>query len=152
MIIFQLNVPLNLPNRKRTSENLSNGYFDIPVPLCVHDSMLDVRVLSDARGFVAVCHYYLYQVSTYFLNNKKWFILQLSIHKQQLIITKFNIFGNVILRCGTSILNNKVCCLSFFKFYWCIFLLRLKQLCIHLNCINSSTNYEFLELKTKCEF
>ncbi|XP_025207382.1 protein pigeon isoform X1 [Melanaphis sacchari] len=56
-----LNVPLNLPNRKRTAENLSNGYFDIPVPLCVHDSMLDVRVLSDARGFVAVCHYYLYQ-------------------------------------------------------------------------------------------
>lgn len=59
---FQFNVPLNLPNRKRTSENVSNGYFDIPVPLCVHDSMLDVRVLSDARGFVAVCHYYLYQV------------------------------------------------------------------------------------------
>ncbi|VVC38649.1 Hypothetical protein CINCED_3A011046 [Cinara cedri] len=56
-----LNVPLNLPNRKRTAENLLNGYFDIPVPLCVHDSMLDVRVLSDARGFVAVCHYYLYQ-------------------------------------------------------------------------------------------
>lgn len=55
-------MPLNLPNRKRTAENLSNGYFDIPVPLCVHDSMLDVRVLSDARGFVAVCHYYLYQV------------------------------------------------------------------------------------------
>lgn len=60
-----MNVPLNLPNRKKTAENLSNGYFDIPVPLCVHDSMLDVRVLSDARGFVAVCHYYLYQVSTH---------------------------------------------------------------------------------------
>ncbi|XP_025425466.1 protein pigeon isoform X2 [Sipha flava] len=56
-----LNVPLNLPNRKRTADNLSNGYFDIPVPLCVHDSMLDVRVLSDARGFIAICHYYLYQ-------------------------------------------------------------------------------------------
>jgi len=52
-----------LPNRKKTAENLSNGYFDIPVPLCVHDSMLDIRVLSDARGFVAVCHYYLYQVN-----------------------------------------------------------------------------------------
>lgn len=62
-LTFQFNVPLNLPNRKRTAEeNCSNGYFDIPVPLCVHDSMLDVRVLSDARGFVAVCHYYLYQV------------------------------------------------------------------------------------------
>ncbi|XP_050523208.1 protein pigeon isoform X2 [Daktulosphaira vitifoliae] len=55
------NVPLNLPNRSKTAENLPNGYFDIPVPLCVHDSMLDIRVLSDARGFVAVCHYYLYQ-------------------------------------------------------------------------------------------
>lgn len=62
MTIFQFNVPLNLPNRKRTLENDSNNYFDIPVPLCVHDSMLDVRVLSDTRGFVAVCHYYLYQV------------------------------------------------------------------------------------------
>jgi len=29
--------------------------------------MLDVRVLSDARGFVAVCHYYLYQVCIYIL-------------------------------------------------------------------------------------
>lgn len=68
LLIFQLNVPLNLPNRKRTADNLLNGYFDIPVPLCVHDSMLDVRVLSDARGFVAVCHYYLYQVSITHLN------------------------------------------------------------------------------------
>ncbi|XP_050425482.1 protein pigeon isoform X2 [Adelges cooleyi] len=55
------NVPLNLPNRSKTARDLPNGYYDIPVPLCVHDSMLDIRVLTDARGFVAVCHYYLYQ-------------------------------------------------------------------------------------------
>lgn len=75
-----------MPNRKRTSENLSNGYFDIPVPLCVHDSMLDIRVLSDARGFVAVCHYYLYQV----------FFIKCLITIQIIIYTNFKLLIYII--------------------------------------------------------
>ncbi|XP_011332641.1 protein pigeon isoform X2 [Ooceraea biroi] len=54
-----LNIPLNLP---QLSPSFSCGtYEDDVIPLRVHDCSLDLIVVSDSKGIVCVCHYYLYR-------------------------------------------------------------------------------------------
>lgn len=54
-----LNIPLNLPQLS-TSSNCGT-YEDDVIPLRVHDCSLDLIVVSDSKGMVCVCHYYLYR-------------------------------------------------------------------------------------------
>ncbi|KAJ8933460.1 hypothetical protein NQ314_014017 [Rhamnusium bicolor] len=55
-----LNIPLNLPHLSSISGSCFI-YEDDTVPLRIHDCSLDLIVLTDAKGFVCVCHHYLYQ-------------------------------------------------------------------------------------------
>ncbi|XP_072387915.1 protein pigeon [Diabrotica undecimpunctata] len=54
-----LNIPLNLPHL--STFNLSATYEDDVVPLRIHDSSLDLIVLTNPTGCVCICHNYLYQ-------------------------------------------------------------------------------------------
>ncbi|CAH1110405.1 unnamed protein product [Psylliodes chrysocephalus] len=54
-----LNIPLNLPHLN-SSDSLAT-YEDDVIPLRVHDSSLDLIVLTNSRGCVCICHHYLYQ-------------------------------------------------------------------------------------------
>lgn len=57
-VSFQLNIPLNLPNISDTQVL----YEDDTVPLRIHDSALNLVIVSNENGMLFVCHYYLYQV------------------------------------------------------------------------------------------
>lgn len=78
---FQLNIPLNLPQLPKTSVPCG-GYEDDPIPLRVHDCLLDLQVVCDPKGIVCICHHYLYQVnwtssqsSPYIIFDKEKFML-----------------------------------------------------------------------------
>lgn len=58
-MFFQLNIPLNLPQLSPSSN--CGTYEDDVIPLRVHDCSLDLIVVSDSKGMVCVCHYYLYR-------------------------------------------------------------------------------------------
>ncbi|XP_011502664.1 PREDICTED: protein pigeon-like [Ceratosolen solmsi marchali] len=54
-----LNIPLNLP-QSSNSENCGT-YEDDVIPLRIHDCSLDLIVISDYKGIICICHYYLYR-------------------------------------------------------------------------------------------
>ncbi|KYM98137.1 Protein pigeon [Cyphomyrmex costatus] len=54
-----LNIPLNLPLLSPSSS--CGTYEDDVIPLRVHDCSLDLIVVSDTKGMVCICHYYLYR-------------------------------------------------------------------------------------------
>lgn len=50
---------MNLPNVPDTQVM----YEDDTIPLRIHDSSLNLVIVSNENGMLFVCHYYLYQVS-----------------------------------------------------------------------------------------
>lgn len=53
---------MNLPHFN-DDKILSNAtYEDDTIPLRIHDSTLDLQVVSNSNGIVCICHHYVYEV------------------------------------------------------------------------------------------
>lgn len=63
--IFQLNIPMNLPHFNDDNIISNATYEDDTIPLRVHDSTLDLQVVSNSNGIVCICHHYVYEVNLY---------------------------------------------------------------------------------------
>ncbi|CAK1601618.1 unnamed protein product [Parnassius mnemosyne] len=55
-----LNIPLSL-GQAAGAGSACGSYEDDPLPLRVHDCGLDLHIVCDARGLLAICHHYLYK-------------------------------------------------------------------------------------------
>ncbi|GLV45117.1 pigeon [Carabus blaptoides fortunei] len=60
-----LNIPMNLPHLTAAQTTVRITYEDDTVPLRIHDSTLDLQVVSNSEGIVCICHHYLYQPVKY---------------------------------------------------------------------------------------
>lgn len=59
--MFQLNIPLNLPQLPHAGAKPCGIYTDDVIPLRIHDCSLDLFIASDPKGIVCICHHYLYE-------------------------------------------------------------------------------------------
>lgn len=52
---------MNLQHMAIAQNTIQSTYEDDTVPLRIHDSTLDLQVISNSSGIVCICHHYLYQ-------------------------------------------------------------------------------------------